>query len=203
MIENQVKRKIKKEKIKSRKEKKKMAKRSILDRYTASQKYIVSRGKALTFPAEPFKMEIKPDQVYGIVVDIPMSPTVLATMVCFINGAANIYFNLGGEFINAAQRYRGVAQAAYDFVKNASGYLDVCEKTTKFDMPTSGKNFVHFLTKRGVYKTVITPSAIPADDDSRKKINYFIQRVMGELRIAQLKDKEAGLGTGFVLADNK
>ena len=38
-------------------------KRSILDRYTASQKYIVSRGKALTFPASPFKKELKNDEV--------------------------------------------------------------------------------------------------------------------------------------------
>lgn len=178
-----------------------MAKRSILDRYTASQKYIVSRGKALTFPAAPFKVELTDKQVYGVVVDIPMSPTVLATMVCFINGSANLYFNLGGEFINAAARYRGVAQAAFDFVKYASNYLGCCEKTTKFDMPIAGKNYVHFLTKSGVYKTVIVPNAIPADDTDRQKINYFTQRVMGELRTAQLKDQAAGIGNGYVMAD--
>ena len=178
-----------------------MAKRSILERYTASQKYIVARGKSLTFPAAPFKKELKDKQVYGVVVDIPMSPTVLATMVCFINGSANMYFNLGGEFVNAASRYRGVAQAAYDFVKNASDYLGCCEKTTQFDMPTAGKNFVYFLTKSGVYKTVITPNAIPADDDDRRKINFFTNRVMSELRTAQLKDKAAGIGNGYVMAD--
>ena len=70
-------------------------KRSILDRYTASQKYIVSRGKALTFPASPFKKELKNDEVYGAVIDMPMSPTVLSTLVCFVNGAANLYFSLG------------------------------------------------------------------------------------------------------------
>ncbi len=178
-----------------------MAKRSVLDRYTASQKYIVARGKSLTFPSAPFKVELKDKQVYGIVIDMPMSPTVLATLVCYINGAANLYFNLGGEYINAAARYRGVAQAAYDFVKNASDYLGCCEKTTKFDMPTAGKNYVHFLTKSGVYKTVIVPNAIPADDSDRKKINYFTQRVMAELRTAQLKDQAAGIGKGYVLAD--
>ena len=178
-----------------------MAKRSILDRYTASQRYIVSRGKALTFPAAAFNKPLKPKEVYGAVIDIPMSPTILSTMVCFMNGAANLYFNLGGEFSNAAQRYRGVAQASYDFIKNASNYLDCCEKTTKFDMPTQGKNFVYFLTKSGVYKTVIVPNAIPVEDENRRKINYFVQRVMNELRTAQLKDKAAGIGTGYVLAD--
>ena len=43
-------------------------KRSILDRYTASQKYIVLRGKALTFPSSPFKKELKNDEVYGAVI---------------------------------------------------------------------------------------------------------------------------------------
>lgn len=178
-----------------------MAKRSVLDRYTASQRYIVSRGKALTFPASAFNKPLKPDQVYGVVIDIPMSPTVLSTMVCFMNGAANLYFNLGGEFTGAAQRYRGVAQAAFDFVKGASDLLEGSEKTTKFDMPTSGKNFVYFLTKNGVYKTVITPSAIPANDETKRKINYHIQHVMSELRTAQLKDQAAGLGNGYVMAD--
>ena len=178
-----------------------MAKRSIFDRYTASQRYIVSRGKALTFPAAAFDKPLKPKQVFGVVIDIPMSPTVLSTMVCFMNGAAHLYFNLGGEFTGAAQRYRGVAQASYDFVKAATDLLDGAEKTTKFDMPTSGKNFVYFLTKSGVYKTVITPNAIPADNDTMKKIHYYIQRVMSELRTAQLKDQAAGLGNGYVMAD--
>ena len=178
-----------------------MAKRSILDRYTASRNYIVSRGKALTFPSAAFNKPLEPKQVFGAVIDIPMSPTILSTMVCFMNGAANLYFNLGGEFTGAAQRYRGVAQASFDFIKNATDLLDCCEKTTKYDMPTQGKNFVYLLTKSGVYKTVITPDAIPAEDESKRKLNYYVQRVMNELRIAQLKDKAAGLGTGYVLAD--
>jgi len=173
-------------------------KRSVLDRYTTSQKYIVSRGKALTFPSAPFKKELKPDEVYGAVIDMPMSPTVLATLVCFVNGAANLYFNLGGEYINAAARYRGVAQSSFDFIKNASNFLDCCEKTTKFDMPTAGKNFVYLLTKNGVYKTTITPNAIPTEADSKKKIHYYYQRVMGELRTAQLKDQASGISDGNI-----
>ncbi len=176
-------------------------KRSILDRYTASPKYLVARNKALNFPSSPFNVKLEPKQVYGVIIDMPMSPTVLATMVCFVNGSANLYFNLGGEFVNAAARYRGVAQASFDFVKNASNYLGCCEKTTKFDMPTAGKNFVYFLTNSGVYKTVIVPNAIPANDDDRKKIHFFTQRVMSELRTAQLKDQAAGLGNGYVMAD--
>lgn len=122
-------------------------KRSILDRYTASQKYIVSRGKALTFPASPFKKELKNDEVYGAVIDMPMSPTVLSTLVCFVNGAANLYFNLGGEYVNAAARYRGVAQASFDFIKNATACLDCCEKLQNLICQQLAKILYIFLLK--------------------------------------------------------
>lgn len=131
---------------------------------------------------------------------MPMSPTVLSTLVCFVNGAANLYFNLGGEYVNAAARYRGVAQASFDFIKNATACLDCCEKTTKFDMPTAGKNFVYLLTKGGVYKTEIAPNAIPKEAESKKKLHYYYQRVMAELRTAQLKDQAAGISDGYISA---
>jgi len=171
-------------------------KRSILDRYPVSQKYIISRGKALTFHSAPFKKELRDDEVYGAVVDMPMTPTVMATLVCFVNGAANLYFNLGGEYLNAAQRYRGVAQAAFDFVKNASDNLIVCEKTTEFDMPVAGKQFVYLMTKKGVYKTEITPNAISKEEESKRRLFNMYQRVMSELRIAQMKDQAAGISSG-------
>ncbi len=173
-------------------------KRSTLDRYVTSQKYIVSRGKALTFPAAPFKQDLKPDQVYGAVIDMPMSPTVLATLVCFINGSANLYFNLGGEYINSAARYRGVAQSSFDFIRLSSEHLDCCKKTTKFDMPVAGKNYIYLLTKNGVYTTEISPNAIAKEDDSKKKLFNMYQRVMSQLRIAQMKDQASGVSDGNV-----
>ena len=47
-------------------------KRSILDRYPVSQKYIISIGKSLTFPSAPFKKELRDDEVYGAVVDLSL-----------------------------------------------------------------------------------------------------------------------------------
>jgi hypothetical protein len=127
-----------------------------------------------------------------------MSPTVLASLVCFINGSANLYFNLGGEYINAAARYRGVAQASFDFIRLANDCLDCCTKTTKFDMPVAGKNYVYFLTKNGVYMTEIIPNAIAKEDESKRKIFNMYQRVMAQLRIAQMKDQAAGVSSGNV-----
>ena len=62
-------------------------------RYSVTQKYLMTRGQAINFPADFFKANFKKNDVFGVVIDIPMSPEVLTTMVCFINGAANLYFN--------------------------------------------------------------------------------------------------------------
>lgn len=172
--------------------------RSKLDRYTISQKYIVSRGQALKFPVDPFKKDLGSNEVYGAVVDITMSPTVLATLACYINGSANIYFNLGGEYINSAARYRGVAQASYDFIRVASECLDCCKKTTQFDMPILGKHYVYLLTRKGTFMTEITPDAIAKEEESKRKLYNMYQRVMAQLRIAQIKDRDSGVSSGNI-----
>ena len=73
------------------------------DRYNVTQKYLMTRGQAINFPAQYFSnfAKMKRNEVFGVVIDIPMSSDVLTTMVCFINGAANIYFNNGGEYTGA------------------------------------------------------------------------------------------------------
>ena len=36
------------------------------------------------------------NSVYGMVIDMPINPVTLSTLVVYINGAANVYFNNGG-----------------------------------------------------------------------------------------------------------
>ena len=105
------------------------------DRYPVTQKYLMTRGQALNFPANFFQANFKKNDVYGVVIDIPMPGNVLTTMVCFINGAANLYFNNGGEYSGASQRYRNLVQAAHTLVANAGQLLPKAEKTKMYDLP--------------------------------------------------------------------
>ena len=107
------------------------------DRYNVTQKYLMTRGQAINFPAQFFEVNFKKDQVFGVVIDIPMTSDVLTTMVCFINGAANLYFNNGGEYTGASQKYRNLVQAAHTLVANAGPLLPKCKKTKMFDLPTA------------------------------------------------------------------
>jgi len=157
-------------------------------RYSVTQKYLMTRGQALSFPAKFFNTNFKKDEVYGVVVDIPMASDVLTTMVCFINGAANLYFNNGGEYTGASTKYRNLVQAAHTLVANAGQLVPKGEKTTQFDLPLGRSNNVFLLTRGGVYKVVIKAGLIPETEPEMRSVYVLYQRVLNELRSCQLKD---------------
>ena len=159
------------------------------DRYNVTQKYLMTRAQAINFPADFFNANFKKDQVFGVVIDIPMSSEVLTTMVCFINGAANIYFNNGGEYTGASMKYRNLVQAAHSLVAYAGDILKKCEKTKKFDLPTGRTNNIFLLTKGGIYKTQLHSGLIPEDQPELRSFYVLYQRVLSEIRNCQLKDE--------------
>ncbi|MBO5163453.1 MAG: hypothetical protein J6B75_03300 [Ruminococcus sp.] len=159
-----------------------------LDRYPVTQKYLMTRNQALNFPIDFFKGNFKKNDVYGVVIDIPMPGNILTSMVCFINGAANLYFNNGSEYTGASQKYRTLVQAAHNLVASSNYLLPKCEKTTQFDLPRGRSHNVFLLTKGGVYKAVFTPGVIPEDEPEKRTIYVLYQKVLGELRNCQLKD---------------
>lgn len=166
-----------------------MAKRSPLDRYTVTQQYIMTRGQAITFPSKYFKIPIKPDEVYGVVVDMPMNNTVLTTMVSFINGATNLYFNMGGEYSGASQKYASLVQITRTLVVNANRLLPLCEKVKSFDLPTGRTHYIYLLTNNGIYRTTLHPGNIANETPEKRGIYTLYQRVLSEVRSCQLKDQ--------------
>ncbi|WP_028521695.1 hypothetical protein [Ruminococcus flavefaciens] len=160
------------------------------DRFNVTQKYLMTRGQAIGFPYQPFTQFIKgKNDVYGVVIDIPMSADVLTTLVCFINGAANIYFNNGGEYTGAAQKYRNLVQATHTLVANAGQLLPKCKKTKQYDLPKGRTNNIFLLTKGGVYEAQIQAGIIPEEEQELRNIYVLYQRVLNEIRTCQLKDE--------------
>ena len=168
-----------------------MARRSPLDRYPITQKYIMTRGQALTFPADLLSVKVKSEEVYGMVIDIPMGVDVVITMVCFVNGAENLYFNNGNEYSGASQRYRNLVQVARNLVLSANELKPLCEKVKSFDMPVGKTHYIHLLTKKGVYKTTIEPSKIAELEMPKRIVFSLYQQVLSEIRNCQLKDQAA------------
>ena len=168
-----------------------MSRRSPLDRYPVTQKYLMTRGQALTFPADLLNIKVKSDEVYGVVIDMPMGTDVVTTMVCFVNGAANLYFNNGNEYTGASMRYRNLVQAARNFVIQSNELKPFAEKVKAFDMPIGKTHFIYLLTKKGVYKTIIEPALIPQSPAQIRTAFSLYQNVLSEVRNCQLKDRAA------------
>ena len=73
-------------------------KRKVQTHYLVTENYLMMRGAALHFPAKQFAGMIhNENSVYGVIMDIPVNPTSLSTLVVFINGAVNLYFNNGSS----------------------------------------------------------------------------------------------------------
>lgn len=157
-------------------------------RYPVTQKYLMTRNQALNFPISFFQGNFKKNDVFGMVIDIPMPNNILTSMVCFINGAANLYFNNGSEYTGASQKYRNLVQAAHNLVANAGILLPKCEKTTRFDLPQGRTQNIFLLTKGGVYKVSLKPGVIPETEPEMRTVYVLYQKVLNELRSCQLKD---------------
>lgn len=163
-------------------------------RYSVTPQYMMTRGQAISFPSKFFDDDYKDREVYGVVIDLPMSPQVLSTMVCFINGAANLYFNNGSEYTGASQKYRNLVQTAHALVVNASILLPKCEKAKQFDIPRNRTHNIFLLTRHGVYKTEIPTGLIPESEPEKRTFYMLYQRVLNELRNCQLKDDAERFG---------
>ncbi len=167
-----------------------IVRRSLLDPYPVTAKYLESRNTALHIPPAQFRnIKFSTDEVYGVIVDMPMSRTAMVTMVCFINGAANLYFNNGAEYTGASTRYKSVVQAARNLVVNATQLKPQAKKISQYPLPIKGQ-YVYLMTKKGIYRAEIDPAALKEDTKEKRIVYYLAQQVMTALRLAQMRDQE-------------
>lgn len=165
---------------------------NFLKRVPVSKPYLVTRNQALRLSPSNFTQFMKNSTVYGVVVDMPMAPTVMTTLACYINGAANLYFSNGNDYSGAAQRYPGVVQTARNFVVNAAHFVNDENRVNTMELPNSRAHYAYILTTNGLHRLEINP-IIGQQTPAQRAFLSMYQRVMNELHSAQLKDKAAGI----------
>ena len=163
--------------------------RNFSRRVPVSKTYLSTRFQALHLSPSNFTQFMKTSTVYGVVVDMPMAPTVITTLACYINGAANLYFSNGRDYSGAAQRYPGVVQAARVFVANAARYIDKLEPVSNFELPAGRTHYAYILTTSGIYRMELDSASNTGSTDERVFKNLY-HRLMSELLGAQLKDQK-------------
>lgn len=160
------------------------------DRYGVCEQYLATRIRALTMPPSAIRIRLTADdQVYGAVVDMPMSENLLTTLVAYMSGTANLYFNTGGGMVGAGPKYKSVEQAAKAFMLNAGKVLPQCRRVTYYDLPAERTHYIYLMARRGVYKMEINPENIMAETPEKRMVFRLYQNLLRELRMAQLKDK--------------
>lgn len=159
-------------------------------RYPVTQKYLMARKSSMVTPASRFEKFIKDNEVYGIVLDMPVAPNVIATLVAYVNGAANVHYNSGLEYVGAAKKYLDVVKAANAYVRYANELLDRTERVAYFDLPTTQEYTAYFLRANGIYKYTYIPSELAKDDEKGRIFHFGCRNLMRELHEAQLKDRQ-------------
>ncbi len=172
-----------------------------MKRVPVSKPFLLTRNQALRLSPSNFTQFMKESTVYGVVVDMPMSPTVITTMACYINGAANLYFSGGGDYSGAAQRYPALVQATRIFVNNAARFVTPENKVASLELPNNRCHYAYILTTDGPHRLVLNPIAGQQTPEERAFMSMY-QRVMGELRIAQMKDETAGIRPSNAIVPN-
>ncbi|MCC8069372.1 MAG: hypothetical protein LIO71_06460 [Ruminococcus sp.] len=162
-----------------------------LDRYGACEAYLSSRIRGLTIPPVAVGVKLNADnQVYGAVIDMPMGRDLLTTLVVLMNGTANLYFNTGGGVLGLGQKHQTVSSAVRSFLVSAGQALPSCTHTREYDLPTHKTNYVYLLTRRGVYKMELEPSTMLTETDKSKRFIFSMyQKILTELRVAQMRDR--------------
>lgn len=160
------------------------------DNYMVTAKYLSTRNMALNYPAKNLG-KFAQNEVYGMVIDMPMNPVILCTMSVYANGACNLHFNNGAEYTGAALRHQTVIQPARLLLANAPRLLAEAQPAKKLPLPMGRQHYVHLLTKNGIYKRAIDPLTIRQDTNDAQTIYLLYQQLMKAMRSAQLKDRDA------------
>lgn len=163
-----------------------------LRRVPVSKPYLLTRNQAMRLSASNFTQFMTKSTVYGVIIDMPMSPTVITTLACYVNGAANLYFSNGSDYSGAAQRYPGVVQATRVFVNSAAHYVNDENRIETLELPNSRNHFAYILTTNGIHRLEISTMMTQQTPEERAFFTLY-QRVMSELRGAQMKDQAAGI----------
>lgn len=159
------------------------------DNYVVTEKYLSIRNIALHYPAKELG-KFENNDVYGIVIDMPLNPVLLCTLTAYANGACNLHFNNGAEYTGAALRHQTVIQPSRLLVANAHHLLPEASLVKKFPLPMGRQHYIHMLTKKGIYKRAIDPMNISNDSKEAQTIYVLYQKLMQVLHSAQLKDRD-------------
>ncbi len=119
------------------------------------------------------------DQVYGSIIDMNTGNGI-ATMVCFIDGTASLYFSSGGGIIGSGQ-YENVRKAVGSYLISIHQVLPILRVTEDYNyIPQDNHHIFYLFTLNGKYTIDIDIKNI--DTNEKKFLFSLSQMVLKEIR---------------------
>jgi hypothetical protein len=147
-----------------------------------------SRSQALATKPQNLGLELKGNEVYGLLMEMGIQISVV-TLVCFVDGDANVYYKSGGGMIGGIS-HENVRNAAKAFVARAPRTLPKMVKITDFPLPGPDKVRFYALTPQGVFTTETNRQALANAKSELGALFYSGQEVVTQMRQVQEQKQE-------------
>lgn len=155
---------------------------------TAEEIYMDMRRQALETTPQNLGREPKGTEPYGLLMEMGVQITVV-TLVCFVDGDANVYHKTGGGMIGGSS-HQSVRKAAKAFVALAARALPKMTKTTDFPLPGMDRVRFYVLTPQGVFTAETNRQALSNAKSELGALFYAGQEVVTEMRQVQEQKQE-------------
>lgn len=150
---------------------------------TPEEIYMDSRRQALATKPQNLGLELKGNEVYGLLMEMGIQTSVV-TVVSFVDGDANVYYKAGGGMIGGIS-HENVRSAAKAFVALAPKALPKMIKATDFPLPGADKVRFYALTPQGVFTTEMNRQALTNAKSELGALFYRGQEVVTQMRQVQ------------------
>jgi hypothetical protein len=155
---------------------------------TAEEIYMDMRRQALATTPQNLGRDPKGTEPYGLLMEMGIQISVV-TLVCFVDGDANVYYKTGGGMIGGSH-HESVRQAAKAFVALASKALPKMVKATDYPLPGMDKVRFYVLTPQGVFTTETNRQTLANPKSELGALFYQGQEVVAEMRQIQEQKQE-------------
>jgi hypothetical protein len=155
---------------------------------TAEEIYMVMRRQALATTPQNLGRGPKETEPYGVLMEMGVQISVV-TLVCFVDGDANVYHKTGGGMIGGSA-HESVRKAARTFVALAAKALPRLTKTTDYPLPGADRVRFYVLTPQGIFTTETNRQALANPRSELGALFYAGQEVVAQMRQVQEQREE-------------
>jgi hypothetical protein len=159
---------------------------------TAEEIYMDMRRQGLETTPQNLGRGLKGTEPYGLLMEMGVQISVV-TLVCFIDGDANVYYKTGGGMIGGSS-HESVRKAAKAFVALAARVVPKMTKTTEFPLPGMDRVRFYVLTPEGVFTVETNRQALSNAKGELGALFYAGQKVVTEMRQVHEEKQEERKG---------